>query len=451
MQNILSNVLTIIESSHDFGECLRTLNISMNSSFNLFYKILYELIKNTSIQSDQCHLEKLISYLDISFSKADFNLKKKYKGELQSLKNLIIKKKNYIKVENKEDYQKFLQDIDNMLIETKKEVNKTIETKKTDDMIGILINGVRREVVHDEVIIIDDPDTKLHDDGLSIKKLPNNHLLIGIHLIDPLAYYPYDLITSDAEHFRSIIVGEKIRLVRHPEVKDLNLLSLKYGEERLAKSFYFEIDKHGNCISYDFKNTIVTVSKQYNYQEFNERYKERDPGLFPYRNALILVKRILGDVDFYENTIMHNASNNIESISDFSHSLISHLSLYTGFMCARHFSINRLPFVYHCYRYKNNDTTLTEKQNIPFWGKSFVSRFNLGHEDKKLPYLSGITSPSRQAASWMNFHVMDTCLFKNATIEELEVLKSDIDYLCNLINFGNQFSLPKLNEKTLIY
>ena len=121
---------------------------------------------------------------------------------------------------------------------------------------------------HKNVFTIDPEDAKDFDDALSIEKLGNGNLSIGIHIADVSHYVkkgsPLDLEAS--ERGNSVyFVGRVIPML--PEKLSNQICSLVPFEDRLTYSVIVEMTPRGKIIDYSIDKTIINSKRRFTYEE----------------------------------------------------------------------------------------------------------------------------------------------------------------------------------------
>ena len=140
-------------------------------------------------------------------------------------------------------------------------------------------DSIRNEIPKDEikkridyrdknVFTIDPEDAKDFDDALSIEKLGNGNLSIGIHIADVSHYVkkgsPLDLEAS--ERGNSVyFVGRVIPML--PEKLSNQICSLVPFEDRLTYSVIVEMTPRGKIIDYSIDKTIINSKRRFTYEE----------------------------------------------------------------------------------------------------------------------------------------------------------------------------------------
>lgn len=136
-------------------------------------------------------------------------------------------------------------------------------------------NGISKEEIKKRidyrdknVFTIDPEDAKDFDDALSIEKLENGNLSIGIHIADVSHYVkkgsPLDIEAS--ERGNSVyFVGRVIPML--PEKLSNQICSLVPFEDRLTYSVIVEMTPRGKIINYSIDKTIINSKRRFTYEE----------------------------------------------------------------------------------------------------------------------------------------------------------------------------------------
>jgi len=117
-------------------------------------------------------------------------------------------------------------------------------------------------------ITIDPEDAKDFDDAISLKKLPNGHQEVGVHIAD-VSYYVQKGTEIDKEAFER---GTSIYMVHKtipmlPERLSNQLCSLQPNKDRLCFSAVFEFDEHGKICQEWFGKTVIHSCRRFAYEE----------------------------------------------------------------------------------------------------------------------------------------------------------------------------------------
>jgi ribonuclease R len=130
--------------------------------------------------------------------------------------------------------------------------------------------GSRRDFRNIATITIDPVDAKDFDDAISVEKLKNGDIEIGVHIADVSAYVKEgDAIDVEAEARGTSIYLVDRTVPMLPEVLSNDLCSLNPNEDKLAFSAVFVFDKNGSHEPKTrwFGQTIINSDKRFSYRE----------------------------------------------------------------------------------------------------------------------------------------------------------------------------------------
>lgn len=362
------------------------------------------------------------------------------KRDLEDLKNIISKlKRQYV--------------LNNYNINLDEYQMNSLEMDVLDHYEDMLENRI---YLDDYIITIDDLDSTVLDDGISIKKLKNGNIMFKVHIADPLGMYSYNSsVINDAKLRTTTIYDINPPSQMLPSILSSNKLSLLKNKKRLAKSFCFEFNKEYGIVDFKVLNTVISVSNRHTYNEINELYKkggttrEETEMLELYDEVLKFLKNMYKNVKIYEELKRENIIGNRQGTSSFAESLISYLMMITGYKTAEMFHNLGYPFAYRCHiidekwqsmldEYIKNPKDMRQKKMLmdikSRFPKAFYTRFNQGHRGLGVSYHSHTTSPLRRFCDILNLFCLDTCYFRRPTDKQIYLLEKEIDTTCDYIN-----------------
>ena len=149
-----------------------------------------------------------------------------------------------------------------------KESEKVFELNKTVSKEEI----AKRKDLRDTLTFTIDPKTaKDFDDAISFKKLQNGNFEIGVHIAD-VSHYVTEKSELDKEAYErgcSVYLPDRTIPMLPFELSD-NLCSLSEGDEKLAFSAIFEIDKNAKVLSKWFGKSVIKSAKRFTYESAQE-------------------------------------------------------------------------------------------------------------------------------------------------------------------------------------
>lgn len=126
----------------------------------------------------------------------------------------------------------------------------------------------RRDLRDLTIITIDPDDAKDFDDALSLEKLSNGNMRLGVHIADVTAYVAEDS-ALDKEALKratsTYLVDRVVPML--PESLSNVICSLQPHVTRLAFSVFMECDAQGNVIDYDIAETVINSKRRFTYAE----------------------------------------------------------------------------------------------------------------------------------------------------------------------------------------
>jgi ribonuclease R len=155
---------------------------------------------------------------------------------------------------------------------------------------------------------IDPEDAKDFDDAVSIRKLENGNLELGVHIAD-VSYYVKERSIIDKEALRR---GTSVYLVDRvvpmlPEKLSNHLCSLRPNEDRLTFSCIMEVTRKGAVVNYRIAETVIHSKQRFTYEDVEEiiqsqksksRFANEVRMMFELSQNLIKERAQLGSLDF---------------------------------------------------------------------------------------------------------------------------------------------------------
>ena len=323
-------------------------------------------------------------------------------------------------------------------------------------------NFANRRVVDEYVLSIDGKDAIEIDDALSCIKLPNGNYRLGVHIASVLSYFPYEseIVQEAIKRNQSIYLPYKYQKKENdfsrtipifPYEFSANKASLKEGEYRLARSYFFEIDSEGNIVKEDFAKTIIKNQKQLSYDEVNQIIEKgcSDKAL---EETIQNLKQVTSHLD--KKTTVTELYDKLKEFSeDYSELRVSKVGsenivyqsmLLTGNRVASFFAKNNYPCLYRIHEV-NEETNKKLQAMINELNKTYsIQQFkNLyqviegiypkgwygvdgRHVGLGLDHYCHCTSVLRRAADIVVEHALEECYDKEPTEEKLKKLQDEI-------------------------
>ena len=174
------------------------------------------------------------------------------------------------------------------------EFSKKVETAAALIPVAISKEEInkRRDFRKEITFTIDPHDAKDFDDALSVKKLHNGHIEVGIHIADVSHYVkPDSLLEKEAfERATSVyLVDRTIPML--PEKLSNNLCSLRPNEEKLTFSAVFEINDQGKVFEKWFGRTVIHSDRRFTYEDAQEII---EGNVGDYQEEILLLNNLAG-------------------------------------------------------------------------------------------------------------------------------------------------------------
>jgi ribonuclease R len=239
------------------------------------------------------------------------------------------------------------------------------------------------------VFTIDPEDAKDFDDALSIEKLENGNLSIGIHIADVSHYVkkgsPLDVESS--ERGNSVyFVGRVIPML--PEKLSNQICSLVPNEDRLTYSVIVEMTPRGKIIDYSIDKTIINSKRRFTYEEAQ---KVIEDGVGDLAEDILLLNKIAeqfrkkrmreGSFNFISPEVKFNLDENGVPVSILikqtkqSNMLIEEFMLLANKLVAQQIAIPKSgpvkPFVYRIHDLPDQEKIVEFSRFVKTLGYSF--------------------------------------------------------------------------------
>lgn len=167
------------------------------------------------------------------------------------------------------------------------ELEKTGRLQLSQEAESAIAGGQRKDFRQTTTFTIDPFDAKDFDDALSVKKLPNGNVEIGVHIADVSFYVRPGTSIDDEARARATsvyLVDRTIPML--PEILSTDLCSLNPNEDRLAVSAVFEMDSNANVVSRWFGETVIHSDKRFTYENAQEVLDKQSGDMLEELNTL---------------------------------------------------------------------------------------------------------------------------------------------------------------------
>ncbi|SJZ41264.1 ribonuclease R [Selenihalanaerobacter shriftii] len=156
----------------------------------------------------------------------------------------------------------------------------------------------RRDLRDLKMVTIDGDDAKDYDDAVSIEKIGDKNVKLGVHIAD-VAYYVKESDILDQEARRratSIYLVDRV-IPMLPEKLSNNLCSLRSGEDRLAMTVLMNYDlETGELTDYEILESIINVNHRLTYNKVKEILVNEDEELIQQYDDFIDELRLMEEL-----------------------------------------------------------------------------------------------------------------------------------------------------------
>ncbi len=325
-----------------------------------------------------------------------------------------------------------------------------------------------RRVIQEFIITIDGAGASEIDDALSCKKLPNGNYLLGIHVASVLGHFPYesDIVKEALSRTASIYLPKKYKnqdrvIPMFPYEFGANKGSLLENQQRLTRSYYFEISKDGEIVQEVFPKTIITSNRRTTYREIDRvlEHGSKDLQLQETVQNLKEVTDILDKV-FKPSRLYEKIKEYTDDASDLrvkrigAEKIVAQTMMLTGNRVANFFADPKrdYPCLYRVLKVDEEDSRKLESMinNLikTYGGGQYQKLYQLvdglypkgwyamegSHDGLGLDHYCHCTSELRRGADIVVEHALEVCYDKEPTDKELDKLAAEIKLRAAEIN-----------------
>ncbi len=158
---------------------------------------------------------------------------------------------------------------------------------------------------------IDPVDAKDFDDALSVRELADGTYEVGIHIADATFFCaPGTAIDAEAVKRGTSVYLVDATIPMLPHELSGNVCSLREGEDRLAFSAVFTLDKNARVLSRKFEKSVICSNKRFSYEEAQAVLDTQNGPYLSELNTLLKLAAIMraqraneGAIDFGDNEV----------------------------------------------------------------------------------------------------------------------------------------------------
>ena len=248
------------------------------------------------------------------------------------------------------------------------------ETEKIPEIVTATEIKERKDLRNEAIFTIDGEDANDLDDAISLKKLANDHYLLGVHIAD-VSYYVKENTAIDLEAYdrgTSVYLVDRV-IPMLPHKLSNGICSLNEGVDRLTITCEMEIDNNGKIIKYDIYESVINSKKRMTYEEVNQILEQNktvvgyEPFIFTLKEMQKLAKLLRkhkqnrGFIEFNSDEVKIIVDDNGKPIDITKRYHGTGENMIEDFMIAANESVANyiyymeLPFVYRIHEYPQEE------------------------------------------------------------------------------------------------
>ncbi|WP_124728341.1 ribonuclease R [Staphylospora marina] len=155
----------------------------------------------------------------------------------------------------------------------------------------------RRDLRDWDMVTIDGEDAKDLDDAVSVERLDNGNIRLGVHIAD-VSYYVKEGSALDREAYRrgcSVYLVDRV-IPMLPKRLSNGICSLNPRVDRLTMTCDMEIDPAGNVVRYDIYPSVIRTNERMTYTNVKKILLDNDPELIERYKPLVGDFRLMADL-----------------------------------------------------------------------------------------------------------------------------------------------------------
>lgn len=155
----------------------------------------------------------------------------------------------------------------------------------------------RRDLRGRKMVTIDGEDAKDLDDAVSVERLPNGNIRLGVHIAD-VSYYVKEGTALDREAYErgcSVYLVDRV-IPMLPKRLSNGICSLNPKVDRLTMTCDMEIDPEGHVIDYDIYPSVIRTNERMTYSDVKKIVVDEDPELIKKYEPLVEDFRLMADL-----------------------------------------------------------------------------------------------------------------------------------------------------------
>lgn len=244
------------------------------------------------------------------------------------------------------------------------EAEATPETIREEELQG------RRDLRHKRIVTIDGEDAKDLDDAISIERLENGNVMLGVHIAD-VGYYVKEGSKLDQEAYDrgcSVYLVDRV-IPMLPHRLSNGICSLNPQVERLTMSCEMEFDHNARIVRHDVFTSVIQSTERMTYTNVRKILIDEDQELIEQYGELVDDFRLMRDLamklrkarmsrgaidfDFKESKVLVDEEGKPTDIvlreRSVAEQIIEEFMLVANETVAEHFHWLKVPFLYRIH------------------------------------------------------------------------------------------------------
>ncbi|WP_232337264.1 ribonuclease R [Thermoactinomyces sp. CICC 10523] len=172
-----------------------------------------------------------------------------------------------------------------------KEAEAIPETISEEEIKG------RRDLRERPMVTIDGEDAKDLDDAVSVERLENGNVRLGVHIAD-VSYYVKEGSALDREAYErgcSVYLVDRV-IPMLPKRLSNGICSLNPQVDRLTMTCDMELDSEGNVVNYEIYPSVIRTRERMTYSDVKKIVVDEDPELIARYQPLVDDFRLMADL-----------------------------------------------------------------------------------------------------------------------------------------------------------
>lgn len=269
------------------------------------------------------------------------------------------------------------------------------EAEQTPEAISEEEIKGRRDLRERRMVTIDGEDAKDLDDAVSIERLENGHIRLGVHIAD-VSYYVREGSALDREAYNrgtSVYLVDRVIPMLPPRLSN-GICSLNPKVDRLAMTCDMEMNQEGHLVHHEIYPSVIRSDERMTYSDMKKILVDEDEELIQRYQHLVADFRLMAhlaktlrqrrfergaiDFNFPEAKIKVDKQGKPTEIvkrpSSIAEQMIEEFMLAANETVSEHFHKAKVPFVYRIHEPPDTEKLQSFFEFITLFGYSAKGR-----------------------------------------------------------------------------